>query len=124
MSVDVFLNAYDIKELDSTTRRQARACVDVYVAILRGEFDDQLHWPLDCSVTIQAYNRTIRQWSNEHTIVLNQKGCGLKSVERCVDTMGRTSSEVCTFLSLSQLKKDYSKGTDMLKFRVTEVLIK
>ena len=69
MNVDVFPNGVD---------SERQACMAVYVTILRGEFDDQLNWPFDGSVTVQAYNHTIKQWSNEYTIVLNQKSTTLR----------------------------------------------
>ena len=32
------------------------------VAIQRGEFDDQLRWPLKGKVTVQVYNRMTNKW--------------------------------------------------------------
>ena len=48
----------------------------------------ELRWPFDGSITVQAYNRTTEQWSNEHTITMNKDICN-KHVERCVDILAR-----------------------------------
>ena len=115
MSMDVFPNGLD---------SERGMYMGVYVAILRGEFDDQLHWTFDGSVTVQAYNRTIQQWSKERTIVLNQNASGVEKVKRCVNQLGLVSWGFPKFLSQSQLKTDYLKDTDMVRFRVTKVVVK
>ena len=96
--------------------------MSVYVSILCGEFDDQLRWPFDGSITIQAYNRTTEQWSNEHTIVMNEKD-GLQNVKRCVDLLAHGGRGYHNFLSLSELKNDYVKETNVVRFRITKVEI-
>ena len=37
--------------------------LSLYVTILKGEYDDGLHWPFDGQVTVQAYNRATKEWS-------------------------------------------------------------
>ena len=69
----------------------------VYVSILRGEFDDQLSWPFDGSITVHTYNRATEQWSNKHAIVINKAKCGLKCVSRCVDLLRHGSWGLLTF---------------------------
>ena len=98
------------------------AYVSLYVGIVRGEFDDQLHWPFDGRITVQAYNRTTEQWSNKHTIVMNKEECS-KQVERCVDILTRGGRGCSTFLSLSDLNDDYLKGTTIVRFRVTNIKV-
>ena len=90
--------------------------MSVYVSILRGEFDDQLRWPFDGSITIQAYNRTTEQWSNKHIIVMNERECGLKNVERPVDVLSDGIWGQPAFLPLSKLRKDYVKRAIPLDF--------
>ena len=95
----------------------------VYISILRGEFDDGLHWPFDGRITIQAYNRTTEQWSNERVIVMNKERCSLKVVERCTNVLSCGSRGIREFLTLSELKTDYVKGTNGVRFQVTKVEI-
>ena len=95
----------------------------VYAFILHGEFDDQLCWPFDGRITIQAYNRTTKQWSNEHTIVMNETICGIVHVEKCVDKLANRSWGYSKFLSLLELKTDYVREVNVIRFRVTKVEI-
>ena len=97
--------------------------MSVYVSILRGEFDDQLCWPSDGSITIQAYNRTTEQWSNERTIVMNEVECGLKMIKRPVAVLTHGSWGHPAFLPLSKLRKDYVKRTNTIRFRIIEVKV-
>jgi TNF receptor-associated factor 4 len=98
------------------------AYMGLYVAIVRGEFDDQLRWPFDGRITVQAYNRTTEQWSNEHTITMNKEIC-TKEVERCMDELVRGASGYAKFLSLSDLKDNYLKGMGAVRFRITSVKV-
>ena len=50
--------------------------VSLYLHILPGEFDDHLHWPFSGKITVQAYNRTIEQWSLKRVLtVMNERKC-------------------------------------------------
>ena len=98
------------------------AYMGLYVAIYRGEFDDQLRWPFNGSITVQAYNRTTQQWSNEHTIIMNKEECAEK-VERSVDILTQGGWGHHKFLSLSDLNYNYLKGTQFVRFRVINVRI-
>ena len=88
----------------------------VYVIILRGEFDDQLCWPFDGRITVQAYNRTTKQWSNEHTIILER-------VTRCTDVLAHGCWGFSNYLRLSDLIADYVWGTNIIRFRIVRVRI-
>ena len=99
------------------------AYVSLYVGIVRGEFDDQLRWPFNGSITVQAYNRTTEQWSNEHTITMNKDVCIKKCVERCVDVLAQGNWGHPKFLSLSDLNNNYLKDTTPVRFRVTSVQV-
>ena len=114
MNITVFPNGYN---------RCRGTHMGVYVGILCGEFDDQLCWPFNGSITVQAYNRTTEQWSNERTIVMNEIECGLKYVKRCVDVLSHTCWGKSDFLSLSELKNDYVKKTNIVRLRITKVEI-
>ena len=98
------------------------AYMGLFVAIYRGEFDDQLRWPFDGSITVQAYNRTTKQWSNEHTITMNKERC-TKEVKRCVDILAQGSRGYPKFLSLSDLNDNYLKDATVVRFRVTSVQV-
>jgi hypothetical protein len=58
--------------------------LSVGMTIIRGEFDDQLKWPFDGKVTVQAYNRTQRQWCAELTVALNRRVCSVDVVRKRV----------------------------------------
>ena len=102
--------------------RSRDTCLSVGIAILRGEFDDQLKWPFNGEVTIQAYNRTQRRWSAELTLVLNKQVCGLDVVKKRVDSLSYTCHAE-DFLWCSKLEGDYLHGTNVIRFRVTNVKI-
>ena len=61
--------------------------VSVYMGILRGEFDDRLQWPFSDSVIVEAYNKTLEQWSNRKEIVLNSYECELRVVSKRVSVL-------------------------------------
>ena len=114
MKITVFPNGYN---------RYRGTHMGVYVGILCGEFDDQLRWPFNGSITVQAYNRTIEQWSNERTIVMNEIKCGLKYVKRCVDVLIHARWGKSDFLSVPELKRDYVKETNCVRLRITKIEI-
>jgi TNF receptor-associated factor 4 len=102
---------------------QSRATrLSVGITILRGEFDDQLKWPFNGEVMIQAYNRTQRRWSAELTMVLNKRVCGLEVIKKRVDSLSY-AHYTDEFLLCSKLEADYLHGTNMIRFRVTNVKI-
>lgn len=95
----------------------------VYVAIFCDEFDDKLHWPFNGSITIQLYNHTTQQWSNEKIVRMNEKECGLVRVDRCMDKLSHGSWGYHNFISLSELEYNYMKETDTIRFWVTNVKV-
>jgi TNF receptor-associated factor 4 len=101
------------------------AYMGLFVSIYRGEFDDQLRWPFDGSITVQAYNCTTKQWSNEHTITMNKEECTKMHAERCVDVLAQPSWGYPKFLSLSDLNDNYYlKAVEAIRFRVTQCHVK
>ena len=94
------------------------------VNIQCGEFDNQLRWPFKGKVTVQAYNFTTKDWSNEMTIVLSEEECGRELVQRCFDVQSYGGWGYSNFLSHSELYKHYiAKYGSVAKFRVTKVEI-
>ena len=96
--------------------------LSVGMTILRGEFDDQLKWPFDGEVTLQAYNRTQRRWSAELTVSLNRRVCGLDVVRQRVDSLSY-GCQPREFLPYSILESDYTHDINIIRFRVTEIKI-
>ena len=95
----------------------------VSVNIQRGEFDDQLLWPFKGKVTVQVYNFTTEEWSNEETIVLNEEKCGVYFVQRCFDVQSHGRQWQQNFLSVYELQKHYTSSEDgsITRFRVLKV---
>ena len=94
----------------------------IAVHIQRGEFDNQLQWPFKGKVTVQAYNSTIKNWSNNLTIELNEEECGRYYVERCFDVQTYGGWGYNDFLSHSELYEHYIKNPgSVAKFRVAKV---
>ena len=91
------------------------------VSICCGEFDDQLKWPFNGEILVQAYNCSYCCWSNGPTIVMNKRECGIKYVERCIDKMSQGVYGQ-DFLPLS-LIDEYLMGTNAIRFRVSNVVV-
>ena len=94
----------------------------VGITILRGEFDDQLKWPFNGEVTIQAYNRHQGRWSAELSVVLNRRECGLDVVKKRVDSLSY-ACQPKVFMSHSKLESEYAQDLNIVRFRVTNVKI-
>ena len=45
--------------------------LSIYVNVIRGEFDDQLEWPCDGVVTVEAWEQRTYQWTNRRRIPLS-----------------------------------------------------
>ena len=93
----------------------------VGVSITRGEFDDQLQWPFDGKITIQAYNRTVQRWMRELTIVVNSKTT--VHVQKCEDVLAHGTCGD-NFLSIPELLESYAPlSIDTVRLRVLKVEI-
>ena len=93
------------------------------MSILSREFDDRLKWPFDGEVTVQAYNRTLRNWVEEESIWLNKKDCDLVAVRRQIDTLSSACWGYPEWLSFQDLKSHFVKGTNILRVRVVNVKV-
>ena len=88
--------------------------VSISVHLVPGEFDDQLHWPFNGRITVQAYSRTKGMWSYEQKIMMN-------AVKRCVDTS--SGGYAChNFISFMYLD-NYLRSTNSLRIRIARVEI-
>ena len=74
-------------EFNVVERSKRGGYLDLYVSILRGEFDNQLKWPFDGEITVQAYNRTLERWDREVKLRLNKEECDLDVVGKQVDIL-------------------------------------
>ena len=104
---------------------QGRAtCLSVGVTILRGEFDDQLKWPFNGEVTIQAYNHTQRRWCAEVIVVLNERACGLDVVQKRIDSLSYAYyGEEFLHCSKHDRTRLPSWHQNIIRFRATKVKI-
>lgn len=90
--------------------------VSVYVSILRGEYDDDLQWPFNGKITVQAYNRAVKKWSADHTIVV-------RGVCRSREFLAESTVGCNKYLSHTELSHNYSMSTNMVRFRVIDVSV-
>ena len=98
--------------------------VSVYVRLMRGEYDDDLLWPLRGSIVFQLCNRRADTEHLDHTLVIDDKvgddvAGQVTDNERAPTAMGSLQ-----FVPQTALYYDASKNTeflvnDSLKFRVT-----
>ena len=95
--------------------------MSLYVQLRRGEFDDQLQWPFNGQITIEAYNWTTCQWSASVTINLT-KAEGQGYVNR--PKMFRNGSTgYDRYISNADLDHHYLNvvGRDCLSLRVSSI---
>ena len=97
--------------------------LNLWVSILRGEFDDQLKWPFDGEVTVQAYNRTLERWAKEEKIQLNKEECDLNVVGRQINILYSAGWGCQEWLSFRSLKSHFVKESNVLRVRVVSVKI-
>ena len=97
--------------------------LDIYVSILRGEFDDHLKWPFDGEVTVQAYNRTLKRWDKEEKIQLNKEECDLDIVGRQIDILYSAGWGSLKWLSSRNFKSHFVKDSNTLRLRVVNVKV-
>ena len=95
--------------------------MSVHVQLRRGEFDDQLQWPFNGLVTIEAYNWTTNQWSASITINLTNA-----EHQEYIDRpkMFRNASKGCArYISYAALERHYLNvvNRDSLSLRVSSV---
>ena len=95
--------------------------LSLFIIICRGEFDDQLQWPFDGNITVEAYNRTTEKWSNQQTIVMNEQLCGCV-FSRSKNTLVHGSFGYYDYIPHSQINH-YIKDICCLRFRITNVEI-
>ena len=110
-------------EFNVVERSKRGGYLDLYVSILRGEFDDQLKWPFDGEVTVQAYNRTLERWDKEEKLRLNKEECDLDIVGRQVDILSSAGWGCLKWLSFRDLKARYVKDTNTFRLRVVSVKV-
>jgi TNF receptor-associated factor 4 len=96
--------------------------VSLHVFLLPGEFDDQLRWPFNGRITVQAYNCNTARWSFKQVIEMNERNWGTDAVSRCGDELIRGGAGFDDFLSLTHLDK-FISGGNCLRIRITRIEI-
>jgi hypothetical protein len=110
--------------IESDVERGNRSVyLNPFVSIVCGEFDDQLKWPFDGEVTVQAYNRTQERWAKEEKICLNKEECDPDVVGRQIGILSSGSWGYPKWLSSRELKWHYVKDTNTLRLRVVSVKV-
>jgi TNF receptor-associated factor 4 len=96
---------------------------ELYVSIVRGEFDDQLKWPFDGEITVQAYNRTLERWDKEVKMCLNKDVCELTVVQQQIGILSSAGWGYQAWLSSQDMKLYFMKDTNVLRLRVVSVKV-
>ena len=52
--------------------------LSVFVCLQHGEFDDQLEWPFNGEIVVEAYNRSKNKWSEHDVLNLSDDCCGVE----------------------------------------------
>ena len=97
--------------------------LSLFVAIMRGEYDDKLKWPFNGVVTIEMFNWQANKWDYSKTITLNDSvpiNCRSRAVDSfsCVSRWGYSM-----WIPLAELSEKYQKG-GIVRFKVTKVELK
>ena len=93
--------------------------LSLYVALLRGEYDDELEWPFKGTVNIQLYNYTTFAWETYPAIEFEDSD-DIKFTGRPHDTFSNLALGIPRWVSLEDIKFNYShKG--MVRFKVSKV---
>ena len=96
--------------------------VSLHVCLLPGEFDDQLHWPFNGKITVEAYNCVSERWSFKQVIEMNEDIWDATVVSRCCDKILRGGAGIHDFLSFTYLDK-YISRANSLRIRITKIEI-
>jgi len=91
--------------------------LSLFVAIMRGEYDDQLQWPFDGKVTIQTFMHR-EKWGNDFTLTFDgtvPHECQ-KRPQSCVSNVSWGFSK---FIKHDQLQ--FYCDMDQIRFRVASV---
>jgi hypothetical protein len=97
----------------------ANICVSLYLKLMKGEYDDQLKWPLRGKFTIQLLSQNgsgdERLWIRT---VVYDSGTADKRCSRVIDEeISKVSLGIVKFIRHSELKPVYLRN-DCLKFRI------
>ena len=91
--------------------------------ICRGEFDDQLKWPFDGSVTVEANNCTTEKWSNNRPLWWMNKYVVACLATRSKNTLVHGSLGYYDYIPHSQINHYNIKDICWLRFHVTNMEI-
>jgi hypothetical protein len=94
--------------------------VSLHVFLLPGEFDDQLRWPFNGRITVEAYNCISERWSFKRVIEMNERNPGPGTVSRCGDKMIGEGAGFHDFLPFTHLSM-YISGPSSLRIRIARI---
>ena len=89
--------------------------ISLYMALMRGENDDNLQWPFRGKITVQVF--CYNAWSSGSTIVIDHTADDACASKPLVDSIGNPSWGVYKFVSHASL----DPGSDCIRFRVLQV---
>ena len=93
--------------------------LSVYVAILRGEYDDELEWPFKGVVNVQLYNYGAFAWESKPPIEFEDSD-GVKFTGKPQDTLSNMALGIPRWVLLEDITYKYChKG--MIRFKVPKV---
>ena len=94
--------------------------LSLYVAIARGEYDDQLKWPFNGVVTIEMFNWKTKKWEFTRRISLDDR-VPIHGRGRAVDCITGGVQGHSRWTSLAELAV---KHGGVVRFKVTKVELK
>ena len=94
--------------------------LSLYVAIARGEYDDQLKWPFNGVVTIEMFNWKTKKWEFTRRISLDDR-VPIHGRGRAVDCITGGVQGHSRWTSLAELAVKYG---GVVRFKVTKVELK
>lgn len=100
--------------------RREPTLISLYACLQRGEFDDQLEWPFNGQITVEAYNFTAKEWSKP-TIIKLDMDVAKDAVHRPT-TFRNGSWGFPDYLSHDELCNHYVKKHDFVSMRVVLAL--
>ena len=89
--------------------------ISLYIALMRGENDDNLQWPFRGKITVQVF--CYNAWSSGSTIVIDHTADDACASKPLVDSIGNPSWGVYKFVPHASL----DHGSDCIRFRVLQV---
>ena len=102
-------------------KNTTKSHMSVYITLRRGEFDDQLQWPFNGEITIETFNRSREQWSEQKVIEMSQEVCGVDYVSKTKNFQNAEWGEP-KYISHTEVQSHYlNRDGDAVSMRVAAV---